>query len=410
MDTAWTGSGAPHYGRLQGNEQADVVIIGGGLTGVLCAYLLSEVGKSVVLLEKGTLGEGATAHTTAFVSQSIDTALADLTSMFGADGARMVWAAGAAAIGEIARIAQDESIACELVRCPARVYAKSPRQYRTLQAEADAASRLGFAVSLRKDGALHFPNEGYLEVPDQAKFHPLQFLYRLAAHAARAGVRIHEHTEVAGLSESGEIVVTAAGGATVRAGDVIVATHLPFNNPKATHFKKGVYRSYVLEAHTGTTGIPEGIYWDLNRPYDYFRVDRWDDGDRIIVGGADHRQEIPVPRSNINRVLERNLKDILGDAAYRVIRTWSGPIIESSDGLPLIGEYAPHRYVATAFSGNGMTYAAVSAMVFRDLITGRTNPWAGLFDPKRSLKPYRLWRKGLDYVREFAGGMRNWFR
>jgi glycine/D-amino acid oxidase-like deaminating enzyme len=190
----------------------------------------------------------------------------------------------------------------------------------------------------------------------------------------------------------------------VHAQNVIVTTYLPFNNPKPTHFKKGVYQSYVVEVHTSRMQIPEGIYWDTHRPYNYFRIDRRADGDRIIVGGADHRKELPVSRKKCFRALERYLKGVLGDTPYTIIRTWSGPIIESSDGLPLIGEYAPHRYLATAFSGNGMTYSMVAAILFRDVLTGVKNPWKDLYDPKRSLKPYRLLIKGRDYLQEFFGG------
>ncbi len=384
--------------------QADVVVIGGGLTGVLTTYLLVRAGKKVVLVERDTLGGGTTELTTAFLTQSIDTALTDLVRMFGEDGARMVWQSGADAIRELERIAIEHGADSEMMPCSARVYAKDTKELEELKREADVARQLGFEVSLKHDGALHFSNAGYMEIPGQAKFHPVRFLQLVAAKAAELGAVIHEHTEVVSLSEDGNAVATTVSGNMVHAHDVVVTTYAPFNNPRATHFKKGIYQSYVLEVHTAHTQIPEGIYWDTHRPYNYFRIDRQADGDRIIVGGADHRRELPVSRKKSFRALERYLKGVLGDTPYHIIRTWSGPIIEASDGLPLIGEYAPHRYVATAFSGNGMTYAMVAALLMRDTLTGIKNPWVNLYDPKRPLKLYRLLIKGRDYIQEFFGG------
>jgi glycine/D-amino acid oxidase-like deaminating enzyme len=406
MHTSWYQNGEDiSYPRLEQDTTADVVIVGGGLAGMLTAYTLSRSGKSVILLEKDILGGGATMLTTAFLTQAIDTGLPDLIAMYGLEGARLVWQSGIDAIAQLKHIVRDQSLDCELVPCSARVYARTNAEYDALREESTAARRLGFPTTLLRDDALHFPNAGYLELPNQAKFHPLRFLRLLAAHLAKQGVRIHEQTSVAAVSEHGPVKVTTASGHTVTAADVVVTTYLPFNNPRQTHFKKGKYRSYVLEIHRPRSDIPEGIYWDLYRPYHYFRIDREGADDRIIVGGADHRQELPVSARKSFDAVERFIRGVIGTASYHVDRRWSGPIIESSDGLPLIGAYAPHRYVATAFSGNGMTYAMVGAMLFRDLLSGADTPWKKLYDPKRSiLKPRRLMIKGRDYLQEFFGG------
>jgi hypothetical protein len=86
------------------------------------------------------------------------------------------------------------------------------------------------------------------------------------------------------------------------------------------------------------------------------------------------------------------------------VKKWSGPILEPVDGLALIGKYAPHQYVATGFSGNGMTYAGISALLMTDLISGKKNPWTKVYDPKRKLTAKQLVKKGIDYTSEFFGG------
>jgi glycine/D-amino acid oxidase-like deaminating enzyme len=391
------------YPSLTDDASADVVVIGGGLTGILTAHELSQAGKSVLVLEQDVIGGGATARTTAFLTQSVDTGLEDLVRMYGEDGARRVWRSGADAIRRIRDIAERFSIPCDFQRCAGRVYARNERELRVLRTEAAVAQRLGFTTHIRSDDALRFPNAGYMELPDQAMFRPSPFLHVLAAELTRRGVRIHEHTTAAALSGDGPVRVTTASGATVSAADAVVATYRPFNDPGPTHFKKGIYRSYVLEARMGGTAIPAGIYWNLNRPYDYFRVDLCGDGARIVIGGADHRRELPVSTRASYAAVERTLRTIVGPS-YRIIRRWHGPIIESSDGIPLIGRYAPHRYVATAYSGNGMTYAMTAAGIFRDALTGQENPYAALYDPARRLRLRRLLIKGRDYLQEFLGG------
>jgi glycine/D-amino acid oxidase-like deaminating enzyme len=163
----------------------------------------------------------------------------------------------------------------------------------------------------------------------------------------------------------GSVTVKIAAG-SVTAKDVIVSTYAPFNNPRISKYKKGVYNSYVFEIRVPEGIFTEGLYWDAESPYHYFRIDRRGTFDRMILGGEDHRSELPVSQKKFD-ALEKYL--------------------EPAGGLPLIGAYKPHQFVATAFSGNGMTYAMVSALIFRDLILGQKNPWIHIFD--RNLRQHR---------------------
>ncbi len=398
------------YPSLEKDEDTEVVIIGGGITGVVTGYLLTKAGREVILLESDRIGSGSTAYTTAFITQIIDTPLTELVKLFGPDNAKLIWESGKEAIREIETISSKEEIDCEFERCSTYTYAHTERDFEHLENEKETADTLGFETILHKENKLGFENYGYLETPNQAKFHPLKFLFALTKEARTAGVKIFEKSEVFEI-RSGKTLEVLTAKAVIKAKHVIVATGKPFNNPKQTHFKKGYYKTYVVQAEIPTGTLKEGLYMDTKNPYHYFRVDSEKDHDRLILGGEDHRAELPMNEKNSFAVLENYLKSLLPKTEYKIISNWSGTILEPSDGLPLIGEYAPGQFLGTAFSGNGMTYSIVSALLFRDMIAGKANKWAALYDPKRKSTLYQLLMKGKDYTAEFFGGaVKNVFR
>ena len=375
------------------------------------AYMLAREGVDVAVLEAKSLGSGATGMTTAFLTHDIDTDLVDLVDLYGERGARLAWESHAAAIEQIESIAKVEKIECHFKRCPAYVYAFSEDELEGFEDEEAAARRLGFDVAYRRKNNLGFPNHGYLEDKNQAKFHPLEFLFGLAERAERYGARIFEKTEAVKISGNKALKIETGSGYKVSAKRVIVATYDPFNKPREVFAKKGMYVSYVIEARLPKGKFKEALYWDQYNPYYYFRIDRLENFDRIILGGADHREELPVSKAKSFKDLERYLQHIVGDTSYAITKKWTGPILEPSDGLALIGEYKSNQYLAAGFSGNGMTYSMISAMVFSDLIVGRKNEWAKIYDPKRPYKAGRYFKKGLDYAQELLGGaVKNTFK
>jgi glycine/D-amino acid oxidase-like deaminating enzyme len=164
-----------------------------------------------------------------------------------------------------------------------------------------------------------------------------------------------------------------------------------------------MYKSYVLETKIEDGLIAEGMYLDVNNPYHYFRIDKGQDQDRMIIGGEDVKAIFKVDKDKSFGALQEYLRSILSGIKFEITKQWSGPILEPSDGIALIGETYPNEYVATAFSGNGMTYAAISANIISDLILGQTNAYARLYDPKRIPNIKQLVLKGVDYVEEALG-------
>ena len=396
--------------QLKENIQKDVVIIGAGLAGLWSAYQLSKKGLSVAVIDCNKVGQGTTLYTTAFITQDIDTDLSELVDIYGKRTTKLAWQAGKEAIDLIEKVIVEEKIDCEFKRSPLYIYADDTEGFDALKVESDLAQNLGFDTEMHERAAFRFKNAGAMEIKNQAKFHPMKFYYGLLDVCLKQGVEIFEKTEATKISGNARIVVGTKNGFSIKATRVVVATYNPFNNPKATHFKKAMYTSYVYELKVKKGSVPEGMYLDTHNPYHYIRVDSLDTHDRMIIGGEDHRAELKIPKKSF-KALEEFIQKTFPGLQYEIITKWDGAILEPSDGMPLIGEYLPHQYVATAFSGNGMTYAAISSVIIRDLIMNKQNKYINLYDPKRKLTAKALYEKAKDYGQEFVGGaLKNIFK
>ena len=395
--SSWKIEDEKNYPKLQGKLEADVVIIGAGLVGVLNAYFLSKAGLKVIVLEKDkAILRHKTLFTTAFITKEIDTDFSRLESFLGRKKAKLVWQSGEDAIGIFASLAAEENIDCEFTPVSSYTYAKDKKEFEDLKKEYQIIKDAEMDISLKE---LNFPNAGFWELPHQAKFHPIKFAARVAELAEKSGVKFYTNSEVLEVKDG----IAKTKDAQVKAKDILIATYRPLIH-KGTHFKKGMYVTYMYELQIPRGLIPEAIYQDMHEPYHYFRIDPKGEYDRMIVGGEDHRVEIKMDKDKNFKALLEYVKTVLGDKEFTIVRKWTGGILESIDGLPFIGEIDKHLYVATAFSGTGMTYSAISAMIIRDLILKKENPYIDLYNPKRIPNLKSLLIKGKDYLSILYGG------
>jgi len=394
------------FSALKEDIAVDVLVVGAGITGITAAYLLKRAGHSVALVDRDRCLNGETSFTTAHLTCVTDTPLSELVANFGRDHAQAVWDAQLAAIDAIDRIVWREQIKCQFDWVPAYLFNPSADPNRPgqepesidLQKEAALANDLGFDSEF-VDSVPLFNRPG-VRFENQAKFHPRKYLLALLRLlSAGKGCQIFEQTEVAEI-EGTPITATTREGHRIHCEHVLIATHVPLQGKAGLlpatllQSKLAPYSSYVVGGWVPRGTVHEALYWDTGDPYDYLRVDRRHDHDFVIFGGEDYKTgQVEDAAECFNR-LEQRLKRLLPDIA--LTHRWSGQVIETNDGLPYIGQTADRQYAATGFSGHGMTFGTLSAMMFADYVSGQKNPWAELFDPGRTKIKGGLW----DYIKE----------
>jgi glycine/D-amino acid oxidase-like deaminating enzyme/nitrite reductase/ring-hydroxylating ferredoxin subunit len=410
VDTSsyWTdNTPAPKFSALKEDIAVDVLVVGGGITGITAAYLLKRAGLTVALVERNRCVEGETAYTTAHLTAVTDLPLRELVSTFGKDHAQAVWDAGFAAIELIDRLVWREQIKCQFAWVPGYLFqrargsdnAQEQQLIAELKEEVQLATELGFDAEYCTSIPL-FQRPG-VRFDNQAKFHPRKYLLALLRLIPGKGSYVFEGTNIHEI-EGTPITATTDDEHRIHCANALVATHVPLqgktNVLSATlmQSKLAPYTSYVIGGWVKKGGVPEAEFWDTGDPYDYLRVDRRHDHDYVIFGGEDHKTGQVVETSECYARLEQRLKQLLPEIS--ITHRWSGQVIETNDGLPYIGEISKGQFIATGFAGNGMTFGTLSAMMFVDHVSGVANPWKDLFDPGRTTLIGGAW----DYIKENA--------
>lgn len=379
MDAIWkNGVQMPEFPPLEGDLRTDVLIIGGGLTGLLCAWSLKQKGVDCALIEQGRIMGGVSGRTTAKLTTQHGLIYGKLLKKFGSEKARLYWQANQAGLETLRALAQQA--ACDFKSENNYIYATGDTQ--KLENEMAAYEQLGIPAQWVSALPLPFPVTGALCFSDQGQFHPV----KLAAYIAK-GLPIYENTKA--LSFADDRVKTPKG--VVNAKKIIVATHFPLLNKHGAYFLK-LYqqRSYVL----ALDNVPaiEGMYLDCA---DNGLSIRSAEG-RLLLGGGGHR----TGKQGLGWALpEQAAKKYYpqGEIAAR----WATQDCMSLDGMPYIGQYSkatPDLYAATGFQKWGMSTSILSAMVLTDLIQGKESPYATLFSPSRSILHKQLLCNGVESV------------
>lgn len=379
MESIWTGS-RPRISEKKKElpKQAEVVIIGGGMAGLLCAYLLEHAGIKSVLLEARGICSGQTERTTAKITSQHGLIYDQLSNTFDERTAGLYGRLNQRAIDEYERIIKLRNISCDFVRLPSYLYTETEGGMRLLEKERTAAKRAGIQASIVYETDLPFQVKGALKYENQAQFHPLKFLAGIVDE-----LEIFEYTTV--IRAEGNYVVSDKG--TIQAEHIVFATHFPFINVPGYYFARmHQERSYVLALKRpvdkrGNVTELRGMYYGIDKKGLSFRQE----GDTILFGGSSHRTGI-VPREDPFVSLRKRAEEFWSD--YEETFAWSAQDCMTLDHLPYVGQFSkktPEWYVATGFGKWGMTGSMLAAMTIRDALMGYERPDWEILSPQRKL-------------------------
>jgi glycine/D-amino acid oxidase-like deaminating enzyme/nitrite reductase/ring-hydroxylating ferredoxin subunit len=377
----------PFRTSLEQDVSANVCVIGAGIAGMTTAYLLARAGKSVIVLDDGPIGGGMTGRTTAHLVTALDDRYFELEHLHGERGAQLAAESHRASIDQVERIVTEEKIDCEFERLDGYLFVPPDDSKEILERELKAAHRAGLNDLEMID---RVPISSYdtgkaLRFPRQAQFHPLKYLAGLARAVERDGGHIYTQTHAQKIAGGDKALVETSRARVVTSDAVVVATNSPVNDRFEIHTKQAAYLTYVIGALVRRGEVERALFWDTPHPYHYIRLESLDDDyDLLISGGEDHKSGQKDDANVRFAALERwtRTRFPITSIEYR----WSGEVMEPIDGLAFIGRNPMDHdnvFIATGDSGNGMTHGTIAGMLITDLILGKENKWATLYNPSR---------------------------
>ena len=360
----------------------DVLIIGGGVTGLVTALLLQESGKKCILAEAHNIGFGTSGGTTAHLNTLLDTPYYQVAKDFGDEAASLLASGARESIDLVESLISRYKINCDFEYKSAYLFSQNDEETEELKRIKDGCEKANVLVEWSETTPVPIPFQKSMKVNFQAQVHPTCYLMGLArAFEQNAGV-ILQHCTVNELKSDDDTITADTSLGVIKAAKAVYATHLP---PGITifSFRCAPYRSYVMAVTLTDGKYPDGLAYDCKDPYHYFRCHSINGVQYLIAGGYDHKTGHNKNTEYVFTELEAYIRDhySVDLVAYK----WSSQYYEPVDGLPYIGVMPGHEniYVATGYSGNGFTLGHLAGSTICRLITGHETPFEDLFDPGR---------------------------
>jgi glycine/D-amino acid oxidase-like deaminating enzyme len=365
MKSIWNNIEKTDFSYLDADAKTDVLIIGGGLCGLLCAYMLKEAGIDYILVEADKICGGITNSTTAKITVQHGLIYDEIRRKYGMEKSQLYFESQKKAFEKMKDIAFD--IDCDFKLCNSFVYSLNDRE--KIEKEVETLSKIGCDAEFCKKTELPFDVKGAVKIENMAKFNPLKFAYGISNE-----LNVYENTKIIELKDN--VAITNSG--KIKAKKIIVASHFPFINKHGGYFLKMYqHRSYVIALKN--TPKMSDMYVDEAKNGLSFRS--YDD--ILLLGGGSHR----TGGNGGNFEELRNFsKKYYPDA--KEVGFWATQDCMTLDGIPYIGNYSkstPNLYVATGFNKWGMTSSMVSAIILSDMVCGRKNEFEEVYSPSRSI-------------------------
>jgi glycine/D-amino acid oxidase-like deaminating enzyme len=383
VNSIWVGTTPKtNYPTLNKDLELDVLVVGGGIVGISCVQKLQEQGLKVVLVEKAQIVMGTSGSTTAKLTSQHSLIYHNLLQNFGLEQAQLYAKANEWAIQEVFNLSKKFQINCDLLPKPAYTYIVTNQDKKLVEAEVEAAKRLGISAYYTEEIPLPFDQKAAVVFENQAQFHVRKYLLGLAKKFVERGGEIFENSEVKEIQEGLPITVKV-GNFTIKAKFLVLATKDPIHKKEKFEDKLKKKISYVVSMPLEQE-FPDGMFISNEENFCSLRTQKENGTEFILYGGNKHMgdEEMDPPKSW--ETLEKDARDHykLGDVKYY----WFASDNISSDTVPFIGEIGEgtNIYGAYGFGGWGMTHGIFSGQLITDLITQKTTEYKDFYSPQRS--------------------------
>ncbi len=372
------------FESLSNNIETDVCIIGAGIFGMTCGYYLSKAGLKVTIVEKDEIGHKTTGHTTAKITSQHGLFYTYLVDTYGESFAKDYLSANQDAIENIKNIINNEKINCDFERQSSFVFTTNPSEVSQIKKEVDILNSLGFPANFVTKTGLPFEIAGAVQFQNQAQFNPIKYLNGLANSITKSHGEIYTNTTVYDVKHSDDMFYTFTPNGVISSKYVILASHYPFINfPGIYFFKMYQSSSYVIGIDTKKT-LNNGMYITASSPTYSFRPANYNGRKILLIGGSGHKTGTPLSYEDTYGALENYAKQLYPNC--EILFRWDTRDCITLDKIPYIGRFSntmDNIYVGTGFNKWGMTSSNVAANIVCDMILGRKNEYAYVFDSTR---------------------------
>lgn len=384
MQSYWNINKKQRFKKIEENISTDICIIGGGLTGLTCAYYLSKAGKQAIIIEKDYICDHTSGNTTGKITCQHGLIYKYLTDSKGEDFAKKYLKANEEAILNIESIVKEENIDCDFEKQNAYVFTRQQDEIKKIKDEVKATNNLGQSSKFVENISLPISIKGAIEFENQAQFHPVKYANGLCDVIKKNNNLIFENSKVINIEKKKDLFEITVNGKKVLANKVILATRYPIINVPGYHFLK-MYQSisYAIVVDP-KEDANTGIYINSEMPTISFRSIK--DGTNRFLQIVGYDYKTGKENKNINGHEE------LFDIARRMYPKcelkykWETEDSVSLDKIPYIGEFSklmPNMYVATGYNKWGITSSNVAAKIITDNILGIKNNYEEIFTSKR---------------------------
>lgn len=378
-------SGTTDFPALQSDLQVDVAIIGGGITGITTAQLLSKEGFNVAVLEARKVGGGTTSHSTGNLYFTIDKILSSLQSKYDNEIIRNIVSSRYDAMNLIEKNVKDFNIDCDFERVPWYLYSDNEENASKIEQELETAREAGVNMEEAKQEEIPFHINKGVKVGGQAQFNAMRYVQELSKKVEGERCRIFENSRVTSVEDNSDGVVVHTLNGKVSAKYAVHATHTPKGVEVQYHTTLGPYREYAVAVKLKGGTYPKGIFWGYYGKGEKVSMRSYERGEEKFVLAVGEPHKVGQAKDNEQHI--KNLVSFLEQyfEIEEVTHRWGGQHYKPADLLPYIGKKTEgsREFVATGFSTDGLTYGTLAAMLISDEIGGKENLYSEMYAAKR---------------------------